>query len=111
MPVSAIQAAKRALVSLFLTLARYYQVTLTLCRDSADKDVVTAFRKVVLKAHPDKGGRDGDAQKLNDARDVWDTAKKNSAPPPQHSHRQDSADGLNISSPSQPFANLGFRIH
>ena len=52
MPVSAIQAAKRALVSLLLTLARYYQVTLTLCRDSGDKDVVTAFRKNSVKSAP-----------------------------------------------------------
>jgi len=70
MPVSVIQAAKRALVTLLVAFARHYQVTLTISRESGDADVVKAFKEVVLKAHPDKGGRAGDASKLNDARDV-----------------------------------------
>ena len=113
MPVSVIQAAKRVLVSLLLTFARYYQVTLTISRDSGDTEVVKAFRKVVLKAHPDKGGREGDAQKLNDARDVWETAKKSSAPPPQPSNSDSrrSADDMNMPAPAQPSAKQGFRIN
>ena len=76
MPVSVIQAAKRFLVNLLLTFARHYQVTLTISRESEDKDVVRAFKKMILKAHPDKGGREGDAQKLNTALEAWDSAKK-----------------------------------
>ena len=47
MPVSVIQAAKRFLVNLLLTFARHYQVTLTISRDSDDKDVVKAFKKLI----------------------------------------------------------------
>ena len=76
MPVSVIQAAKRFLVNLLLTFSRHYEVQLTISRESDDKDVARAFKKMILKAHPDKGGRDGDAQKLNTAREAWDNAKK-----------------------------------
>ena len=64
MHVSASQAATRLLVTLLLTFGRHYQVNLTVSRDSCDKDVVKSFWKVLLKAHPDKGGRPGDAQKF-----------------------------------------------
>ena len=112
MPVSVIQAAKRALVTLLVAFARHYQVTLTISRESGDADVVKAFKKVVLKAHPDKGGRAGDASKLNDARDVWETAKKNVHPPPSNSHnRGPAAHDMNISPPVQPGAQQGFRIN
>ena len=82
MPVSATQAAKRLLITLLVTFGRHYQVNLTVSRDSCDKDVVKYYRKVLLKAHPDKGGRPGDAQQLLEAREVWENAKKNAAPQP-----------------------------
>jgi hypothetical protein len=111
MPVSVIQAAKRALVTLLVTFARHYQVTLTISRESGDADVVKAFKKVVLKAHPDKGGRAGDASKLNDVRQVWETAKKNVHPPPSNSdNRGPAAHDMSISPPVQPLAQQGFRI-
>jgi hypothetical protein len=80
MPVSVVQAAKRVLVTLLLAFARHYEVRLVISRDSSDKDVVKAFKRVALKAHPDKGGREGDASKLNSARQDWDSAKKNASP-------------------------------
>ena len=43
MPVSVIQAAKRLLVTLLLSFARHYQVTLVTSRDSDDKDVVRVY--------------------------------------------------------------------
>ena len=56
MPVSPLQAAKRVLVSLLLSMARQYNVTINANRDSPDKVVEQAFKKVALKAHPDKSG-------------------------------------------------------
>ena len=110
MPVSVVQASKRLLVTLLLTLARRYHVTLTISRESDDKEVVKAFRKIVLKAHPDKGGSAGDAQKLNEARGAWEDAKKNSNPGPKPATQPTSSpDGLTIS-PAQPSAKKGFRI-
>jgi len=59
MPASLIQAAKRALVTLLVSFAQHYAVNLTINRDSSDADIQKAFKKVSLKAHPDKGGRPG----------------------------------------------------
>ena len=53
---SAIDLAKRALVTLLKTLAAAYGTVLTLTRDSPDATVRSAYRKVSRKAHPDHGG-------------------------------------------------------
>ena len=73
--------AKRELVKLLRALAAKYGVALTVARESAEKDVHQAFRKVSLKAHPDKGGAVADFQKLSAANDAWANACKNSARP------------------------------
>ena len=77
MPCTPLQLAKRALVKVLLVLARVYSVTVQVNRDSEDKAVQTAFRKVALKVHPDKGGKKEDFQKLQAAKDKWDTARQN----------------------------------
>ena len=46
---SAIDLAKRALVSLLRTLAATYRVALTLQRDAPDGEVSRAYRRVSLK--------------------------------------------------------------
>ena len=53
---SALDRAKRVLVTLLKSLATAYGLVLTLTRDSSDKDVRTAYRKVSLETHPDRGG-------------------------------------------------------
>ena len=68
--------ARRALVKLLLTLAAAYSVVVRLHRDSQDSEVIAAFRKVLRKAHPDKGGTDEHAKQLNAAKERWDQAKK-----------------------------------
>ena len=68
MACSAVLLAKRSLVALLLRLATAYQVVVSINRDSPDVKVTQAFRKVVLKVHPDKGGSVGDAQ---EAADRW----------------------------------------
>ena len=40
-----------------LELARLYGVAVAVNRDAADDVLLKAFRRVALKAHPDKGGR------------------------------------------------------
>ena len=74
MVLSAFQIAKRAFVKVLVAFAAQYQVTLTVNRDSADKDVLAAYRRLVKKVHPDKGGKKDDQQKLQAARDDWDAA-------------------------------------
>ena len=66
--------AKRALVKLLLRLAVAYHLVVSINRDADDDKVKAVFRKVVLKAHPDKGGRLADAQELQSAKTAWDQA-------------------------------------
>ena len=71
MVVGTVQAAKRALVKLLLALALTYSVTLKITRESSDRDVTAAFKRVALRAHPDKAGSTTDTQRLVGAKDAW----------------------------------------
>lgn len=75
MAASAILVAKRALVHLLLAFAQQYHVVVNVNRDSSDAAVEAAFRSVVKKVHPDKGGRVAHAQRLQAAREKWREAK------------------------------------
>ena len=72
MVLSAVQIAKRAFVKILLAFAIQYQVSVNVSRDSADKDILAAYRRVVKKVHPDKGGKKEDQQKLQDAKRMGD---------------------------------------
>ena len=88
MPVSARQRATRALVQVLLSLAAAYGLDLQVNRDSTDDTIKDAHRRVVRRAHPDKGGVLADAQKLQAAKDDWDAAcklNKTRGRPPQPS--------------------------
>jgi hypothetical protein len=74
MALSALQIACRAFVSLLLALARSYDIAITVNRDSTAQDLEAAFRKLMRKVHPDKGGCNEDAQRLQQAREDWRTA-------------------------------------
>ena len=79
MPCSRILVATRALVALLLVLARRYELVLQVNRDSSPELLVKAYKKVLLKAHPDKGGSKEAAQKLLNAKADWESARKASA--------------------------------
>ena len=111
MPASPLQAAKRAFVSVLLFVARYYGLALPVTRDTTDDALLSAFKKVALKAHPDKGGSHDHAQRLNDARSKWLEARAASKPSAQDPKHQgpttptaSSDDGL------ATLAAKGFRI-
>ena len=71
MPTSAVQVAKRAFVRVLLRLAQLYGVAIAVTRDSSDRQLEAAFRKLAVRVHPDKGGAAADFQVLNDARESW----------------------------------------
>ena len=68
------QEAKRAFVTVLLALAAVYGLVLNITRDSADTELVTAFKRVARKAHPDKGGTVEDSARLHASRDAWKDA-------------------------------------
>ena len=74
--VSAAIDARRALVRVLLTLAATYGMLLGITRDASDAAVAAAYKKVLRRTHPDKGGATEDAQKLLGAKQAWDSAKK-----------------------------------
>ena len=80
MVASPLQLAKRALVSLLLSLARQYAVALAINLESPDKVVLDSFGQVARKAHPDKGASKEHMRKLNESRDQWKKAAKAKAP-------------------------------
>ena len=53
MAASLVLLAKRALVSLLLSLAQQHGARVTVTRESPDSAVEAAFRAVVRKVHPD----------------------------------------------------------
>ena len=56
-------------------MAALYSVRMEINRDSPDEALTKAFRRIVLKAHPDKGGLLKHAQALNAAKEKWDKAR------------------------------------
>ena len=66
MGCSAHTTAKRAFVSVILALARAYQLIVDVNRDSDDVPILKAYRRIILKVHPDKGGKKVDMQRLQD---------------------------------------------
>jgi hypothetical protein len=92
MPASAVLLAKRAFVKLLVRLAHAYTVVISINRDASDLKVLAAFRKVVIKVHPDKGGAEEDAKALHSAKEVWDKARspagRNQGGRPREDHNQ-----------------------
>ena len=90
--MSPAQLAKRALVVLLLAFARVYHLDLNLNRDSPDADVKKGFRRVILKAHPDKpGGSEAHTKKLNAAWAKWLAADRAKAGRPSKENSSDNA--------------------
>ena len=76
MVASALQVSKRALLATMRAVAVTFGVVLTCNRDSPDRDVLTNFRKLALRAHPHKPGGSAEQQKrLNEARASWEAAR------------------------------------
>jgi hypothetical protein len=74
--LSKVGVATRAFVVVLLALAKRYKLLLTVNRHSSTEQLVKAYRKLLLKAHPDKGGRKVDFQKLQQAKETWDAVRK-----------------------------------
>jgi len=71
MGLSVLQFAVRTFVTVLLALARSYDSDIAVNGDSSEQQIEAAFRKLMRKVHPDKGGRNEDAQRLQQAREDW----------------------------------------
>ena len=80
MPLSLLQRAKRAFVSVLLKLAFDYGAAVDINRESDDRAVLQCYRRVVKKVHPDKGGHKKTFQTLQVAKEAWDTARQAARP-------------------------------
>ena len=74
MPAGQAQLAKRAFVAVLLELCKKYSLETKVFRDSPEADVLKEYRRLLKKAHPDKGGAAEDTVRLNDAKEAWDKA-------------------------------------
>ena len=104
MPCSLILLARRALVRVLISLANVYTIRLSISRESPDKDLVAAYRKVVLKAHPDKGGSEEHFKEIQEAKEKWDealaSAKAKGRNKPRNGTEADRSDAME-SAPKQ----------
>ena len=88
---SELDSAKRGLVKLLRSLAEKHGVQLVLTRDSTNKQVQQAFRKIALKVHPDKGGELAVFQELSNMMDAWqDLLKKSESAGPGRRPKEDA---------------------
>ena len=83
MVASAKQLAKRAFLTILLEVARLYGLQPNINRESGDGDLEKTWKKVILRAHPDKGGDKGMFQKLSAARGKWHDVGSSSGRPPK----------------------------
>ena len=80
MALSRVDVATRAFVAVLLFLARRYALVLPVNRESSEDCLGKAYRRLLLKAHPDKGGRKEDLQKLQAAREERQKVRKDATP-------------------------------
>ena len=64
MVAGALQLATRAFVRTLVALATRYTVTVEVNRDSSSAQLLAAYKRLLRKVHPDKGGRTEDQQHL-----------------------------------------------
>ena len=77
MPTGEVQTARRLLVAAVKSVARAYRVSVDLTNTPPDAAVRSAYRRVYLRAHPDKeGGSVEHAQRLSGAKTAWEEAQR-----------------------------------
>ena len=109
MPLSPLESAKRAFVSLLLRLGRSHGVPLQISRQSPDPDLLKAYRRISKKVHPDRGGSLAESQNLNASKDAWEEARQKSKCPgrPAQENTEEHKFG---SGPLVVASKRGFRI-
>ena len=108
MPVSSVLLAARALVHIMLAMAKVYRVPVAVNRESPAEELRAAYKRLILKVHPDKGGRTDHMQRLQEAKDAWDSARRRSG---GRAGRPASAGDQAILLVQKQQARKEFRVH
>jgi hypothetical protein len=111
MPARPKQIAKRELVKLINSLAQKYGASVYTTRESDERAVKVAYRRLVRHVHPDRGGNTADAQALHSLMDEWQgKVTSTESNPGSPSEPDDSGTPEGQSGPSQsgvPSSTLG----
>ena len=89
MPLSLLESARRAFLSLLLRLGRSHAVPLQISRESPDQELLKAYRRISKKVRPDRGGSLAQSQSLNASKYAWEEARKKSKCPGRPARRTD----------------------
>ena len=106
MATSKLGVATRAFVVVLLALARSYNLVLSVGRDSSQDALLKAYRKVLLKVHPDKGGNKADVQTLQSTKEIWDSARKGTSKagrPEQQAQQEEQQGTGTLQKPRQQY--------
>ena len=82
MPQSLFEQATRAFVKVLVAIGRVYAVALSVNRDSPHPELLKGYKRVALKAHPDKGGTNEHFRALQTAKEKWDALRTTKAERP-----------------------------
>ena len=69
-------------MKVLLAIGRVYAVALSVNRDSPHPELLKAYKRVALKAHPDKGGTNEHFRALQTAKEKWDALRTTKAERP-----------------------------
>ena len=99
-------------MKLLLAIAREFALTLSVTRDAPDDEVKKAFRKVIVRIHPDKpGGSEEQTKKLNDAWSKWQGSQRARGRPSANASSSTHSElGVRRGVRKRPAGNLEYRI-
>ena len=109
--MSKVAAAARAFVAVLLTLARSYEVALKVNRDSSPDELLGAYRKLLLKTHPDKGGRKCDQQRLQQAKEHFEKTRRGASAAGGRPRAAEGATDLVAAAAAKRQKRKEFRVH
>ena len=96
------------MVHIMLAMAKVYRVPVAVNRESPAEELRAAYKRLILKVHPDKGGRTDHMQRLQEAKGAWGSARRRSG---GRAGRPASAGDQAIVLVQKQQARKEFRVH
>ena len=67
--------ATRCLVKVLLSVGLIYEMVFKVSRGSEERELIRAYKRLILKVHPDKGGDASHFRRLQEAKENWDAVR------------------------------------